>query len=325
MPGEFDLIQRYFTKPSQRSDVLLSVGDDCALLQVPAGQVLAISTDTLHAGVHFPHGTDAYDIGWKSLAVNLSDLAAVGAVPAWATLAISVPTYEEAWLQAFSDGFFALANTHQLALIGGDTTRGPLSITITIHGFIPPAQALRRDAACVGDIIAVTGTLGDAGRALQHALDELPIIDSSDCQFLLSRLNRPTPRVQTALALREYANAAIDISDGLIQDLQHVLNGSQVGAMLTLEQLPLSTALRRQSADEATALNYALSCGDDYELCLTIPAAHWSQAQATAIASGVNLTAIGEVIAGPPVLQLLWRGQVFDAERAGYDHFGAMI
>lgn len=325
MPGEFDLIQRYFTRPSQRADVLLSVGDDCALLQVPAGHLLAVSTDTLNAGVHFPHGTSAYDIGWKSLAVNLSDLAAMGAAPAWATLAISLPTYDAEWLQAFSEGFFALANEHRLALIGGDTTRGPLSITVTVHGFVPPAQALRRDRAAAGDIIVVTGSLGDAGRALQHAMAERPIADHSDADLLLARLNRPTARVSTALALRPFAHAAIDISDGLLQDLGHLLTASSVSATLLLEQLPLSRVLRRNCDDDQQALDFALGSGDDYELCLTLPAANWSSAQAAAAATGVGLTRIGEIRSGTAPMQLRWHGLPYQAAHSGYDHFGASV
>ena len=322
MPGEFDLIKRFFTHPSTRSDVLLSVGDDCALLQVPVGQALAVSTDSLHAGVHFPLDTDPYDIGWKSLAVNLSDLAAMGAQPAWATLAISVPSEELDWLQQFSAGFFTLADQHQLALIGGDTTRGPLSITVTVHGFVPFAQALRRDRAQVGDIVAVTGTFGDAGRALQHALHEHAIADVADASTLLTRLNRPTPRVEVGLALRSICHAAIDVSDGLAQDLQHMLMASGVSAELQLEQIPLSAALSRQTSNQISALRFALQSGDDYELCLTCPPANWPAAQAAAAACGVPMTAIGQIVAGPSVLQLSLHGQPFALDGRGYDHFG---
>ena len=322
MPGEFDVIKRYFTRPSRRRDVLLSVGDDCALLQVPPDQALAVSTDTLHAGVHFPLDTDPYDVGWKSLAVNLSDLAAMGAQPAWATLAIGLPSEEPDWLQRFSDGFFALADQYQLALVGGDTTRGPLSITVTVHGFVPFAQALRRDRAQVGDIVAVTGSVGDAGRALQHALHEQAITDAADATTLLARLNRPTPRVEAGLALRALCHAAIDISDGLAQDLQHVLTASGVSAELQLEQIPISAALSRQTPDQLSALRFALQSGDDYELCLTCPSANWRAAHAAVAACGVPLTAIGHVVAGPSTLQLTLHGQPFALTGRGYDHFG---
>ncbi len=322
MPGEFDLIRQYFTRASARADVLLSVGDDCALLQVPPRQALAVSTDTLHAGVHFPHGTSPYDIGWKSLAVNLSDLAAMGATPAWATLAISLPSEEAEWLQGFAEGFFAVAEQHQLALVGGDTTRGPLSITVTVHGFVSVAEALRRNRAKPGDLIAVTGTLGDAGRALQHALMERAITSVQDADWLLARLNRPTARVETGLALRPLCHAAIDISDGMVQDLQHVLAASGVGAVLKLEQLPLSEALRRQCSDEAEAIRFALRSGDDYELCLTCPPPRWQAAQAAAQATGVALTAIGEIVADTATARLQWHGQPFALNSSGYDHFG---
>ncbi|NQD36879.1 thiamine-phosphate kinase [Permianibacter sp. IMCC34836] len=320
MPGEFDLIQRYFTRPNRRDDVALAVGDDCALLTVPAGQLLAVSTDTLIAGVHFPVDTAPYDIGWKALAVNLSDLAAMGAQPAWATLAITLPEFNHPWLQAFSAGLFALAEPHKLALVGGDTTRGPLSITITVHGFVPAPQALRRDAAQVGDVVAVTGTLGDAGRALAHALGQSPITDQTDAEWLLARLNRPSPRLAAALALRGIGHAAIDISDGLLQDLQHVLNRSGVGAALQMESLPLSAALRRQTTTEQQAVELALGSGDDYELCVTIPAARWPQAQAAVNACGVTLTRIGRITATPG-LALDWNGAAFMPTQRGYDHF----
>ncbi len=321
MPGEFDLIQRYFTRPSQRPDVLLSVGDDCALLQVPANEALAVSTDTLIAGVHFPQATAPYDIGWKSLAVNLSDLAAMAAVPRWATLAISLPAYEPDWLQAFADGFFALADMHEVALVGGDTTRGPLSITVTVHGTVPAQAALRRDRAQRGDVIAVTGTLGDAGRALQHALGNPPIANADDAVALLARLNRPTPRVQAALALRSLSHAAIDLSDGLVQDLGHVLAASKVGARLNLEALPLSAALQRQCRTAEAAVAFALHSGDDYELCLTLPAENWPAAAAAAGVAGVPLTRVGEIVAGN-ALQCLEHGKPYTVASAGYDHFG---
>ncbi len=321
MPGEFDLIQRYFNRPSQRADVLLSVGDDCALLQVPPGEALAVSTDTLIAGVHFPHDTPAYDIGWKSLAVNLSDLAAMAATPRWVTLAISLPRYEADWLQAFANGFFALADQHNVALVGGDTTRGPLSITVTVHGTVPASSALRRDRAQLGDIIAVTGSLGDAGRALQHALGSEPIADSADAAVLLMRLNRPTPRVQAALALRPLCHAAIDISDGFVQDLGHVLEASGLGARIDIAALPLSAALQRQCSTTKAAIDLALCAGDDYELCLSVPAAKWPAAVSAAAATGVVLSSVGEVVAGSSV-QCVDHGTPYPVTAAGYDHFG---
>jgi len=324
MPGEFDLIQRYFNRPSQRADVLLSVGDDCALLQVPAGESLAVSTDTLIAGVHFPHATSPYDIGWKSLAVNLSDLAAMAAIPRWATLAISLPAYDPDWLQAFADGFFALADAHDVALVGGDTTRGPLSITITVHGTLPASAALRRDRAQVGDLIAVTGTLGDAGRALSHALGSRVIAEPADAEQLLSRLNRPVSQINAALALRAHCHAAIDISDGLAQDLGHVLSASKLGGWIELGAIPLSAALRRQTADADEAIELALHSGDDYELCLTLPAGNWPEALAAANAVGVTLTRIGEIVVGSG-LRLLSQGKPCRIAGTGYDHFGVKL
>jgi len=323
MPGEFDLIRRFFTRSSARADVVLAVGDDAALLDVPAGQLLAVSTDTLIGGVHFPRSTEPFDSGWKALAVNLSDLAAMGAEPAWATLAISLAEIDEQWLQAFSTGFFALADQHRVALVGGDTSRGPLTITVTVHGFVPPGQALRRDGAGVGEIVAVTGSLGDAGRALQHVMHQAVIADAHDADLLLARLNRPTPRVGVGLALRGIASSAIDISDGLAQDLSHVLTRSGVGAQLQVAALPLSAALRRQCVNERQAVELALCSGDDYELCVTIPPQHWSAAQSVATACGVDLTAIGLTTAEPG-LQLKLHEESFVVAHGGYDHFGML-
>jgi thiamine monophosphate kinase len=212
--SEFDLIARYFSgRGARRDDVLLGIGDDAALLTVPAGRQLAAAVDTLVAGRHFPAHTGAFDIGWKALAVNLSDLAAMGATPAWATLSLTLPAVDEAWLQAFADGFFALADTHHVALVGGDTTRGPLSITVQAHGHVAPGAALRRDAAAPGQALFVSGTLGDAACALR----QLQAGDAVDT-FVLQRLNRPEPRVTLGESLAGVAAAAIDISDGTVAD-----------------------------------------------------------------------------------------------------------
>jgi thiamine-monophosphate kinase len=270
--NEFTLIEEFFTKklPSP-TDVLLGIGDDGAVLKVPADQALVIAVDTLVAGVHFPVDTAAADIGFKALAVNLSDLAAMGAYPRWITLALTLPAMDTAWLQAFAQGLFTLADQYQIQLVGGDTTRGPLTITIQAHGFVPAQQTLRRSGAKIGDKIYVSGTLGDAGLGLQIALHNINL-PSTEEQFLLQRLNRPLPRVELGLLLRQFATSAIDISDGLLADLTHITEQSHVGATLTAEQLPLSSALSR-SLSHHEALQLALTAGDDYELCFTIPAA----------------------------------------------------
>lgn len=262
---EFAVIQRYFKeKTNYFSDVYLGIGDDAALVVPPANQQLAISVDTLIEGVHFPPDTAPQAIGFKALAVNLSDLAAMGAQPLWFTLALSLPTVDEEWLARFTEGLFELSNSYNIQLIGGDTTKGHLSITIQVIGAVPQTQALMRSGAQVGDEIFVTGTLGDAGLALQALKNKM------FCQsFDIERLNRPLPRVAEGLKLRGIATSAIDISDGLLADLGHILKMSgNLGATLFLDQLPFSPYLKALPQEQAW--NFALSSGDDYELCFTI-------------------------------------------------------
>jgi thiamine-monophosphate kinase len=264
--NEFNLIKQYFTQQhSQRTDVVLGVGDDGAIVKAPSNQDIIITTDTLISDVHFPATTSAFDIGYKALAVNLSDLAAMGATPAWITLALTLPEVNEAWLNDFSKGLFTLAAQHQVQLIGGDTTRGPLSITIQALGFTPPKQALRRDQAKTGDLIYVSNTLGDAAAAIDLLKKNQPVPNE-----LLTRLNRPEPRVKLGEQLRHVAHAAIDISDGLAADLNHILTNSGVGAILYVDQIPLSTMLLA-TVSTAEAIAFALNGGDDYELCFTAP------------------------------------------------------
>lgn len=263
--NEFALIQRYFWEKSRySSDVYLGIGDDAALVIPPPDQQLAISVDTLIEGVHFPVDTSPQAIGFKALAVNLSDLAAMGAQPLWFTLALSLPNVDESWLAQFSEGLFEISNTYNIQLIGGDTTKGHLSITIQVIGTVPQNQALMRSGAQIGDEIFVTGTLGDAGLALE-ALKNTMLFQS----YNLERLNRPTPRVSEGLKLRGIANSAIDISDGLLADLGHILEMSgNIGATLFLNQLPFSPHLKALPKEQAW--HFALSSGDDYELCFTV-------------------------------------------------------
>ncbi|MGB5467180.1 MAG: thiamine-phosphate kinase, partial [Sedimenticolaceae bacterium] len=241
--SEFDLIRDYFARATgARADVLLGIGDDCALLRPPPGLALAVSVDTLVAGRHFLVDADPLHLGHKALAVNLSDLAAMGAQPAWATLALTLPQVDRNWLRAFMDGFAALAATHDVQLVGGDTTRGPLSITVQVHGFVDSLLALRRSGARAGDRIMVSGTVGDAGLALQ-LMQQNPGGGSVDSR-LSRRLDRPTPRVALGRLLVGQASAAIDVSDGLIADLGHICDASGVGARVELARLPLSPAFR---------------------------------------------------------------------------------
>ena len=314
-PMEFSLIDRIRARVATRPDVVLGIGDDAALLQVPPGQLLAVATDTLNLDVHFSGDTGPAELGWKSLAVNLSDLAAMGAQPAWATLSLSLPRAEAAWVDGFLDGFLMLAEQHHVALVGGDTTRGPLSIGVTVHGFVGANEALRRDGAHAGDDIWVSGTLGDAAAALA----QWRAGGASD-PGLRMRLDRPTPRVDVGLALRGVAHAAIDLSDGLLADLGHVCTASKVGAELMLEALPASGLLQQRFAAGARAALQATG-GDDYELCFTAAPAQREAIAAIAMRCGVALTRIGRVAAGEGVRALLADGSVWHPERSGYTHF----
>jgi thiamine-monophosphate kinase len=290
--------------------VVLGIGDDCALLAPPPGMQLAVTMDTLNAGVHFPPETAPADIGWKALAVSLSDLAAMGADPAWCTLSLSLPEASEDFIDGFSDGFLSLAQQHDVALIGGDTTRGPLSISVTAHGLIEPDSALRRAGAQVGDAIWVSGTLGDAAGALRQ-WQQGGVMPPT----LRDRLDRPTPRVALGRALRGVASSCIDISDGLLADLSHICRASGVAAQLDAQALPSSEALR-QAFDTATRLALQASGGDDYELCFTAPAAQRDVLHALSQALNLPLTHIGDIVTGAGVCC-----EGVDVAAAGYQHF----
>lgn len=313
---EFDLIDRIRARAATREDVILGIGDDAALLQVAAGKHLVIATDTLNAGVHFPHDTAPADIGWKSLAVNLSDLAAMAAEPAWCTLSLSLPESDAAWLDGFLDGFLAVAAQHRLALVGGDTTRGPLSVCVTVHGFVEPGRALLRTAARVGDDVWVSGTLGDAAAALDQWRQ-----GAGHDEVLRARLDRPTPRMALGLALAGCAHACIDISDGLLADLGHVCRASGVGAELDLEALPASEALRAAYEGEQRRALQATG-GDDYELCFTAPAGSLDDIARLAAQAGTAVTWIGRIVAGEGVQVFDADGQRWSPQRVGYEHFG---
>jgi len=314
--NEFDLIRRYFAERGvRRADVPLGIGDDAALLTPPPGQSLAVTIDTLHCGVHFDAGIPPADLGHKALAVNLSDLAAMGAEPAWATLALSLPQADEAWLAAFAEGFFALAGRHGVQLVGGDTTRGPLSVTVQMQGFVPQEKALTRSGAEPGDHVFVTGSLGDAGAGLAIEQGRLEFA-GPPADLLLARLHRPTPRVGAGLALRGLATASIDISDGLAQDLGHILVASGVGAVLDIDRLPLSDELLASGIDGPWRL--AASAGDDYELCFTAPAdADFGVDDAL----GCPVTRIGRIIVEPGQRWLGADGQPCELPSRGWDHF----
>lgn len=317
MLSEFELIQRHFTRTAP--DAVLGVGDDCALLQPSAGMQLAVSTDTLVAEVHFFDDADPQQLGWKSLAVNLSDLAAMGATPRWATLALTLPEVDDDWLAAFATGLYRCADQFGVSLVGGDTTRGALSLTLTIIGEVPPNQALRRDGARPGDEIWVSGTLGDAALALA-ALQGRANLTDADLATLAARLHTPTPRVELGLALRGLATSAIDVSDGLLADLGHILTRSGVGAVVEYAQLPLGEIVHDYAAHPAFD-DCVLSGGDDYELCFTAPAAHRQVLSEIAARLGVRLTAIGCIRAEPGLILRDAQGQALDMRHTGYDHF----
>jgi thiamine-monophosphate kinase len=303
---EFDIIKRFFSHQTiHRSDVSLSIGDDGAIVKAPSHQDIVITTDTLVAGVHFPYETSAFDIGYKALAVNLSDLAAMGATPAWITLALTLPEANETWLTDFSAGLLKLATQHNIALIGGDLTKGPLTITIQAQGFTPFNEALRRDNAKPSDFIYVTHTLGDAACAIDLLRQNQPVQE-----VLLTRLNRPEPRVAIGEQLRRIAHAAIDISDGLAADLGHILQQSQVGAILYVDQIPLSHILRTTVSQEE-AIAFALIGGDDYELCFTTPKELKMD----------NITCIGKITKTLGLDLRFTDGKKYNGNINGYQHF----
>lgn len=308
MAGEFDLIARYAPKGAVRQDVLLGSGDDAALMQVPSGKVLVSTVDTLVSGRHFPEDTDAYDVGWKSLAVNLSDLAAMGAEATWVTIALTLPAAtpdREVWMADFCRGIQALAEESGVAVVGGDLTSGPLSITIQAMGLVNPDHALRRDGAQVGDVIAVSGTLGDAALALHLLQNGHQVPD-----ILLNRLNRPEPRLALGQLLAGRAHAALDISDGLLGDLEHMLAASGVGATLQASGVPRSESFDRHCPANLRD-SLALSGGDDYELCVCLPVSELVD----------GLTVIGQIEAEPGCRVLDAGGEPVKLAVHGFDHF----
>jgi thiamine-monophosphate kinase len=317
--NEFDIIREYFApQPVTRPDVVMGIGDDAALLTVPDEHELVVTTDMLVAGVHFPEVTDPHSIGHKALAVNLSDLAAMGATPAWFTLTISLPQAKPEWLKSFSQGMFSLARQHEVALVGGDTTRGPLTLSVQAMGFVPRWQALMRSGAKPGDRIYVTGHLGEAALGLLLLQGRLQLPEEYQ-RPVLERLNRPLPRVAAGQALRGLASACIDVSDGLVADLGHILEASQVGARVQLNRLPLSLA--HDPVFEQVGWEPALSGGDDYELCFTVPAEREPALRKAAARFGVPCVQIGEIESHPGLRLVGEQGVLYSPKIGGYDHF----
>jgi thiamine-monophosphate kinase len=315
--SEFDLIQQFFVDATaSRGDVELGIGDDCALLRPSPGELLAVSIDTLVAGRHFAADVDPVLLGHKSLAVNLSDLAAMGARPAWATLALTLPTADRSWLRGFIRGFATLAGQHGVQLVGGDTTRGPLSITIQVHGLVESAKALRRSGGRAGDRLFVSGTVGDAALALRRAQAGETVSDA-----LMARLDRPQPQVALGCLLAGRASAAIDVSDGLAADLGHLCAASRVGARLDLACLPVSAAVAELTA--AGDWSTVLAGGDDYELVFSVAAASADDVLADCRDAGHPVTEIGELIAGDGVEIQYPDGRRSKEIPRGFDHFRA--
>src|SRR3990167_4694916 len=309
---EFDIIQTYFKRPAKHSYVDLSVGDDSALLSIPANHHLAISVDTMVEDQHFFSGTPPESLGHKILAVSLSDLAAMGALPIAFELSLTLPKADEAWLTAFSKGLFDLAKRYAVDLVGGDMTKGPLSMTSIVQGLVPTKQALTRSGAQIGDLIFVTGALGAPAYVVEAFKQSQPISAA-----LWQTLYYPEPRVTLGLALRNMATACIDLSDGLAQDLQHVLSASEVGATLYTDQLPLHSLI----ANFEHAKQYALTGGDQYELCFTVPAHLVNQVKIVAELSKVKVTQVGQIEAGDALICLDENHQQIFFTQAGFQHF----
>ena len=347
--SEFDLIKRYFTRATPGA--VLGVGDDAALLRVSSGMELAVSTDMLVGGTHFFPDADPFMLGHKALTVNLSDMAAMGAKPRWALLSLALPEVDETWLERFSAGFFALADEHQVELVGGDTTRGPLNLCVTIMGEVPQGAASRRAGAQVGDDIWISGTVGDAALALAHLQGrvQLAAVDFAACALAL---HQPAPRVALGLALRGVAHSAIDVSDGLLADLGHILECSAVGAKIQFDALPVSDVLRASTTPLSPPLSggkpnssptpplirggreglgrligvellqhCTLAGGDDYELCFTAPVAHHAEVKKISTHLNLPLTRIGVIVAGQGCTVHATDGSVINIGEQGYDHF----
>lgn len=312
--NEFKLIEHFFKNLTHaRSDVLLGIGDDCAILDPAFDLNLAVTTDTLIPNVHFPTHTLPYDIGYKSLAVNLSDLAAMGAEPSWFTLALTLPDLDIPWLEKFCEGLSDLASPHKLQLIGGDLTRGTLSISITAFGYVKKNLFLKRSTANIGDLIYVTHTIGDAAAGLFILKNNIQCNDSLKSHFLKA-LNRPQPQIDLGLKLATIASSAIDISDGLAADLTHILEGSNVGAEICVDQLPLSTELCKTFTKEE-AVKFALTGGDDYELCFTI------SPDKKEMMENFPVTCIGKIVPTKGLVLFDQNGNLYQKSTGGYRHF----
>lgn len=316
--NEFSIIETFFSRSTASESVIIGVGDDCAVLAPPAGQRLVVSIDTQVSGRHFPEHSPADKIASRALHCAVSDLAAMGAEPLWFTLALTLPEVDEGWLQLFSDGLYSAASEYQIELVGGDTTSGHLSLSIQVHGAVPERSVLRRSGAKEGDQIFVTGSLGDAAAGLRVILGELDI-DEQNAAFLTDRFYQPKARIRAGLLLRYMASSCIDISDGLLADLKHICEASGVGAELDSTRLPLSPALLA-SVPTGKALEWALTGGDDYQLCFTAAPEHAEQLLAQARNRALDVTRIGEIVAGSRIVDAK-TGKEYNYKHEGYRHF----
>ncbi|GAB2190426.1 thiamine-phosphate kinase [Sessilibacter sp. MAH2] len=316
--GEFELIEQFFGGQFASYGVNLGIGDDCALLTVPPEKQLAVSIDTLIGGSHFPRNADPELIAERALRVSISDLAAMGADPMWITLALTIPSAESSWLSGFSRGLFRAAEEFNVSLVGGDTTRGPLAITLQVHGSVSPDKSMLRSNARVGDLVFVTGTVGDGAAALAVIKKELEV-GKSAFSYFMGRYYTPKILVRQAQALATVSRCAIDVSDGLLADLGHICKASGVGAVIEAERLPLSDPLRKL-CDPDTALNWALAGGDDYQLCFTVPPAKIARLEEIQEQHQIEFTAIGEIVRGDECV-CLSGGRVVVPEKTGYKHF----
>jgi len=317
MIGEFEIIERYFTRQSRDKDVLLGVGDDAAVVAVRG--LAAITVDTLVAGVHFPDGIAPALLGYRAMAVNLSDLAAMGAEPRWCTLALTLPKPDELWLEGFSRGLFDLAERHGVSLVGGNLARGPLNVTIQLIGQVEPGRMLTRAGGNLGDDVYVTGTLGDSAAGVALINERVDTPHGSAGAALKERFYRPVPRVEAGLALRALASAAIDVSDGLLADLGHICERSGCGALIDVERVPLSAELLSTFPPQI-ALAHALGGGDDYELCFTAPPSRAEEIERALEATGTTATRIGQLVAGQEVV-CRRDGEPYTPQTLGYRHF----
>lgn len=317
---EFQLIEGFFSgRGPRRRDVLLSIGDDCALVQPATNKAIAISVDTLVENVHFLPDMPAELLGYKALAVNLSDLASAGAEPAWMTLALTLPEVDETWLTDFSKGLFDAADYYNIALVGGDTTRGPKSITITVNGQIPEGKALTRSGARIGDWLYVTGTLGDSALGLNILRGQVSNVRADFKDYLVNRHYRPTPRVLAGQSIRGLASSCIDLSDGLMSDINHIMKASTIGAVIHVDKLPLSSAMfETLTLDDA--LSYALTGGEDYELMFSVPDSNKGALEAALEHTGVQFSQVGQVVGGNE-LSLKYNNQKFTPKNLGFKHF----